>query len=451
MIQLFYKLQLPVLFLIFIFSIWFCRPAYDNEKIFGTDGLRYVSYAVSIYKHNVFGLADRKTEIKPAPSNANAPLYPALIAGVMMLNQDFADSLICTFENGLKADCPQNFDIFFYLQIFLSALSLYFVYILAFKISNQRIIGWLATFLALASGIFQEYSFVVLTELLVLPVFAALLIFCLQQYRHPSLKWIIVIGIMLGILTLIRPSYLYLFYGFTLFFTGLWICKRSRKTGLTFVILILSFAVTVSPWSVRNKLQFGSYGLTTGGYAEAILIERTNYNQMRWQEIPVAMIYWLPDFGDSLARTLFSDDLHNKLGWGDDTYYAQGYLKKYQALSEELGGEDKILGYLIREELFSVKHFAVSVALALRGSFVAKYWGLTGFIAFLCLLIQTVKCRKYEILIISLPLFYMVAFHAGLSVSISRYNSPLIILYSLSIASYIHFYGQKIVTKVRSK
>lgn len=40
-----------------------------------------------------------------------------------------------------------------------------------------------------------------------------------------------------------------------------------------------------------------------------------------------------------------------------------------------LGGEDKVVGYLLRKEVLTPKHFAVSVPLAIRGIFIAENIG----------------------------------------------------------------------------
>lgn len=439
----------PVFFLIFTLALWLMKPSAESSHVFKGDDLRYISYAVSLHKYGVFGLADNKPGEVPEPSNANAPFYPALMAGVMALDQNFADSLICVTEEGVKAKCAQHFDSFFFVQVVLAVLSLFLIYLTALQLSKNRAVGWLAAVLALASGVFDEFSYIFMTEILILPFFCALTLTCLLVYQDKRKIWIFVSAVLLAFLTLIRPSYLYLFYGFVLFFGVLVLLKRDQQTLLKFLILVLGFVLTVSPWALRNKAQFDSLTLTSGGYAEAILVQRINYNQMSWPEVGVAMIYWLPDFGDSLAKKMFPEHLHNKLGWHGKSYYAQQYKKQVRELSEQLGGADKILTHLIKEDILTPKHIAVSIPLALRGTFIAKYWGLLGFIAFIALLVQSLRRKDYSVLIMSLPLFYMVAFHAGLSVSIPRYNLPLISLYALCMAWYINLYGTKFIAKFK--
>ncbi len=446
----FYKFELPIFFIIFAAALWIVKPNTQQSYAWQGDDLRYISYAVSLHKHNVFGLSNKDTNAAPQPGNANAPFYPALITGVMMLDPAFAESMICAIETNGGSGCEENFENFFMLQTGLALLSLFLIYLTAKRFSHSRLTGWLAAALALGSGIFSEFSHAFMTEILILAAFCGLLLLCQIFYQDRRLRWIGAIALMLAVLTLTRPSYLYLFYGFAAFFAVIAIMNRTKTSWLNLGILIIAFTAAISPWAIRNKTHFNSFTLTSGGYAEAILVQRVNYNQMSWPEVGVSMIYFLPDFGDSLAKKLFSKDLHDKLGWNEGSYYMQGYASHITELTDELGGHDKILGHLIREEILTLKHIAVSVPLALRGTFIAKYWGLIGFITFIVLLIQTSRRKDYTILVMSLPLFYMVAFHAGLSVSIPRYNLPLVMLYALSMAHLINIYGQKLVTKIRT-
>lgn len=444
------KFELPVFFIIFTLALWLSKPAPENIYEFNGDDMRYIGYAVSMHEHGVFGLVEKNITQAPPPGNANAPIYSVLLYGAMLFDQTFTDSLLCIAEQGIKNQCPQNFDSLFMIQAGISVLCLYLIYVLAFVFSGKKSVGWIASLLAFASGIFQEFSYMIMTEILILPAFCALLICCLQLYRHKQWRWAAFIGLSLAFLTLTRPSYLYLFYAFTLFFFVLCAVKRDRDSSIKTGILIASFVIAALPWALRNKAHFDSYALTSGGYAEIILTQRISYNQMSWKEVGVAMIYWLPDFGDSLASKFFPEDLYKKLSWDKESYYKR-YRKNKDDFAKMLGGEDKVLGYLIREEVLTPKHFAVSVPLAIRGIFIAKYWGLLGFIASIALGIHTFRRKDYSILIMAAPLLFMVAFHAGLSVSIPRYNLPLIALYALAMAWYINPYAVKVFAKICHK
>lgn len=440
-------LEFFAFFVIFFSALWFMQPSFEEPYVHKDDDTRYITYAVSLYHHGVFGFSGSDISKIPEPANANAPLYPAFVYGFMRLNEDLAKSLSCLIDHGELYDCPQDFELFFRAQLFFALASLFLIYLIAVRLSKDRMQGWVAALVVLASGVFQHYTTIFMTEIMILPLFCALGLFTLLLYQEKKLIWAVACAVTLGLLTLVRPSYLYLFYAFALALFFMFCVRPSKKRVLRFAFLIVGFVITISPWALRNKAHFDSYALTTGGYAEAILIQRVNYNEMSWPEIGVAMVYWLPDFGDSLARQLFSSDLYERLGWDEGTYYGQGYDDRLNALSKELGGQDKILSYLIKTELLSLKHVAVSVPLALRGVFISKYWGLIGFVAWLSLVIWSLRRRQFDLLVLSLPAFFMVAFHAGLSVSIPRYNLPLMMLYAPAMAWYIRLYGTKLFAK----
>ncbi len=448
--NIFQKYEIPVFLLLFALIAWMGTSNHIKDYVFHGDDLRYVQYAVALHEHGVFGLPapNEGIETPPEHGNANAPLYPLFIASMMALDPALAQSLICVRDKGHKAVCPQAFRSLFMAQTGLALVCLFLIYFISLRLTQKRCIAWLAAGMAAGSGILGISSSVFMTEILILPSFCTLLLFCLFYAQNPRLRWVFAMAGMLAFLTLIRPSFLYLFYGFVLFFICTILPKPSRSSLFRLTVLGITFIMCVSPWAIRNKLYFNSFALTTGGYAEAILVERTNYNQMSWAEVGVAFIYWLPDFGDSLARKLFPEHLYNRLGWDDDSYYGEKY-KRVALLTDQLGGHDKIVGHLIKEEILTPKHIILSIPLALRGMWIGKYWGLVGFIALTTLLIQTIRRKEYTLLVISLPVLFMVAFHAGLSVNVPRYNLSLILLYALSMAWYINAYGQKLVARLR--
>ncbi len=438
------KFELPLFAILFSVLLWTGLERSDRPYDFEGDDLRYISYAVAMQEHGIFGLQSHDIDKAPQAGNANAPLYPVMIATIMMADAKFYKSMVCVTKSDDISNCPQEFDKFYMVQVFLGLLTLYFIYLIALQLSKNRIVGWLAAILAFASGILQEFAAIFMTEILILPAFCALLLFCLRYYNERKWPWLVAIAAALAFLTLTRPSYLYLFDGFVIFFGAVAMSQYKKETLINLAVIVAAFALFVAPWSLRNKAEIGTYSLTSGGYGEAILVQRINYNQMGWDEVGAAMIYWLPDFGDSLAAKIFPEPSYEKLGWDDRSYYAQGYGKQVEKLEKELGSKSAILPHLVKTEILTPKHVAVSIPLAIRGTFIAKYWGLVGFIAFLALLLRTWRSQSYGYALMALPLFYMVAFHAGLSVSIPRYNLPLMALYAPAMAIYLYLFVIKL-------
>ena len=446
------KLCFPIFWITVSLIVWFGHSQNSKSASLQGDQFRYINYAVSMSVHGTFGLMETgQISEAPAPGNANAPLYPMMIAGIMFLDSNFSETLKCILPQRSEKGCDVDFTSFFAVQLALSIFSIFLIYLISLRFSGNKNVAYISALLAACSSVFSDYTYQFMTETLVLPGFFLLLLFCLLFYQEKKLKWLIFVSLALAFLTLVRPSYLYLFFGFVLFFVGLAIVKRSKFQLLHLSVFVFAFVIGVMPWAIRNKIQFDTFALTTGGYAEAILIQRTNYNQMSWPEIGVAMIYWLPGFGDSLSEKIFPEHLYKRLGWDKGSYYKIGYRDPLEELTEQLGERDQVLSHLIKEEVLTLKHVAVSVPLAVRGTLMVKYASILGFITFILLSIQTVRRGNYALIVLALPLFFMVAFHAGLSVSIARYNLPLIVLYTLTLAYYFNFYGCRLVQKLHKK
>lgn len=441
-----------------VFTVILLGLRLGNDEPFATphtDATRYIDYAVSMNEFGVFGLTFGDLSKKPKPSNANAPLYPLFIAGLMKLDPALADTIYCWNARDPKTrlpantHCVANVNTFLIAQGILTIISLLLVFILALQLLSRPVAAWTAAFLAFAAGVFAEFEILFMTEMLVLPMFFGLLVFVLQFYEKPIWQWALAIGLTLGLLTLVRPTYLYLFFAFGVVFVALSVVRRNRAVLSSLAALIIGFAILTTPWSYRNKVQIGEWALSGGNYAELILMQRFAYNRMSWPEVATAFVYYLPDFGDSLAEQLVAPACYDKLGWDGQSYYRQGVDRREFAKEvEKAGGREHLVPYWIRTELVgnAPKNIAVSAVLAWRGTFVAKYWGLFGFIAFVSLLALSIRAKSYALLVVSLPVLFMIALHGAVSVSIPRYNLPIMALYAAAMSFYLSRFGYTLMT-----
>lgn len=210
------------------------------------------------------------------------------------------------------------------------------------------------------------------------------------------------------------------------------------------LLFLLSFMLLVAPWSVRNKLQFDSFSLTNG-YAEKTLAQRLAYNEMNWKEYGSAFIYWLPDFGDSLARKLFPGVNVERLGWSKESLYskeARNLLREIYTLPEEAR-----MPYLLDNHFYPdvIKHGLVSIVLAWRGIFVNKYWGLLGFVCLLiCMFKKKAPLDKPLLGYSLLPFLPLMVLYASVSVSIPRYYLMLIPFYAISMGTVLYMIFMRI-------
>ena len=103
---------------------------------------------------------------------------------------------------------------------------------------------------------------------------------------------------------------------------------------------------------------------------------------MSWLEWLGGWVYYLPDFGDDLAKTLFGKETLEGLGWGPQSYYEYGAHVLHPEAHARTA-PDVATGYLIKTYVLGdpLKFSAVTALLIWRGIFVGRYLGLLGLVA----------------------------------------------------------------------
>ena len=415
------------------------------------DELTYISVAVDIYEHGIYGdgnFAPRAAVRNgPIPGQFFAPLYPGLIAGLMAIDSRFADEVQCVFaayKRDVPPECGKRYTALVVTQTLLAAATCLFLWLAARLVTGSLVVSWLALAVAISAGAYSAYAIRFLTEGLAFTVFSAASLALLVAWRGGGRwgRWAWA-GAALGVAALTRPSYAYVLYAAlpaaALALPLLKNVGRGRM-ALSVGALAVGYLLVAGPWMARNHALFGDWGIT-GGYASFILVERIAYNAMTWGEWGAAFVYWLPDFGDSLAASLFDPALVARLNIESPAGFSE--LGKSVLRAETLaaaGGREAHLGYLIREGILAdpIKHLAVTLALAWRGVWIAKYWGLVTVLLFVPVLVVAIRRRWDDFILYALPAWFMVGFHGFTSVSIDRYNLTLIPPLSIAAAWAIH-------------
>jgi 4-amino-4-deoxy-L-arabinose transferase-like glycosyltransferase len=257
-------------------------------------------------------------------------------------------------------------------------------------------------------------------------------------------------GAALGLAALTRPAYVYLFVAMIAVLAVAAAIGRARGLVLACLLFALAYGAVVAPWMMRNKALTDRFAVTTG-YAGDILSQRVAYNRMTWPEWGAAFVYWLPDVGDSLAQNLFAKSTYHKLSWDEGSYYSTDAPALYRTYAKQVSSPNEIVPYILRTEILAqpVKHALVTLPLAFRAIFIAKYWGIAGLVCFIALAVHRVRRNDYTILLLSLPVWFMVVFHALVSVSIPRYNLALIPFYAYAMAWVFHTTGCRVLSILR--
>ncbi|MGE0484285.1 MAG: hypothetical protein AB7Q81_09095 [Gammaproteobacteria bacterium] len=395
------------------------------------DSLRYLGYVVNLLDHGVFGVGGSASEA-PAPGRANMPLYPAFVAALYLGDTAARGDLRCLLEPA--AGCSTAvLERTVTAQFVVVALMLGSVWLAGWRLLG-RAGAWVAAGAALLSGQPAPNAMLLLTENLTLLLCAVLTLVLLADDRRAA-RAAFAIGCCLGGLTLVRPEFFYLGLAGAVVFAAAGLVRGKRALAFRRCAAYgLAFALVVGPWAARNAMTFGSPALTAT-YGGQILAQRVSYNRMSARELGVAFVYWLPDFGDSLARRLFQPAAYERLGFGPGTYYAEG-MPYHAEVSRRVGGDDRVARALIVDDVLGhpLKHALVTVALAWRAVFVGKLWGLLA-LAALTWISWRRPAQRRALWHAGAPGWFMLLFYAAVSVSIPRYAICLLPVFALALAA----------------
>lgn len=415
-----------------LFVIDWAGPAVAAPR---ADALRYLTYAVNLMQHGVFGLDLQSGQV--LPGRANTPLYPAFGAAVFVATGVTSTDLACFFGPDAPR-CVALLQPLLRVQLTVAATGLVCIWLTALRVLGSRHAAWVAVLCALLSGQPSEFARQVLTENLTIPLFA-LLTLALCGVRAGAVRWYAVSGVTLGLLILTRPEFLYLGVAALLLQS-----LRTAVAGAALrphalracAVLVAGTVVIVGPWLMRNQGAFADPGLTST-YAGQTLAQRVQYNRMSMQEFACAFVFWLPDFGDSLARSMLPAACYRRLGFGPGSYYADG-LMHYQLRAREAGSATAVMGRLLREDVLQhpLRHARSTIALAWRGLFVGKLWGLLAVVA-VCVVLATRPRLRRPLIVLGAPACFMLLLYAAVSVAIPRYAVCFIPVFSLALAAFI--------------
>lgn len=402
------------------------------------DALRYIDYALNIHDHDVFGLSGRGRDTAPAPGNANSPLYPMLVAFAVSLDPKLEASLRCAITSApvIAVSCPDNYALIVGLQNALVIGALFCLWSTVMLLYRRSPIAWLAGTLALASTKPLFFANHLLTEILILFFFSLLMLALVCALKSGRRRWWLASGVIVGLMTLTRPEYLYLGYCFITIGVGLLVLRGWKRAGGALAVFILAFYGVVGPWLIRNHNHFDSVSITEG-YSDTIIAYRSAYNRMSLPEWSAAFVYWLPGHGEALAAKLLPRSTYRKLGTDSASYlYLDGEEIFQHGLAAVNGERDRLTNYLIKTEILAhpFNHAFASIPLAWRGILAGKYLAVPGVPCLLILVVMALQRRDWGMLVLLVPAVIMVGLYAAVSVSIPRYNVYLIYYYAIAVA-----------------
>lgn len=415
------------------------RPIYADE-------LQYLTVSRNLAIHGVYSdaaLSDRK----PLPSAFFTPIAPMLYGVLLKIDPSLQDTIACQFANpqNPRAHCQIRYSLLTRgAMAALATIGLWGGWLLARSLGLLAAGRWTVLAVMAASGMHAYFAAHFLTEaplLALFPFFFILLLRATDPADRHSSRNLLALGVILGLLALTRPSNVYQAYAVILAIPLLRHYRGAAPVGRyglgALLLTAAGYVVTVLPWLLRNAISLGEFAMTVG-YDTNILAQRMIYNQMSWGEWARAWIYWLPDFGDSLAVKLFGNAAVSKLSLLDPAgYHGAGNPPFPPQYLTQPDGRPATLGYLMSAHLLPdlPKHLAVTLVMAWQGLWAGKYITFVAMLLAPFALWRMAACGLLRaFLVITAPALLMVGFYAFVSVSIPRYNLALLWISALIVA-----------------
>ena len=298
------------------------------------------------------------------------------------------------------------------------------------------------------------------TELVASGLIVWLTVALLSSAEKASFRFVFVCGLLFGLLALTKASAAYMAI-LALPCIAFLLSRSFRQFWGYFLFLSIGFAMFVSPWVLRNQLEFSSPAIARGG--GDVLLIRSEFNQMNDQQFLYGFYAYSPTFlqnnvlgpildlekndfkcGNSLDvfnRKLDCDQnaLRQKNYDAVRSFYQRG--KRAIPRKFDLNSDDKkeLAVETIKNDLFA--HARMTLLVAWRGlwSFKARnfFEVILNFIAFSSLVVVPMiglhEKRKVWVLIGIVPSIYY-AFYALTSHFLPRYSEPLIPLSLVCLA-----------------
>ena len=417
-----------------LLAVCLSRPAPRPEN----DALRYIILGVNLYAHGVLSDAPYRPDVSPPPSLPNGgPLIAPEIALAMAMDGTTRHSLLC-FETGEQCEFRiPGLRVLHAVELWIFLICLWLV---ACRILGRPWSAWAVVGAALLCQEMIEARALVLTESLFLGVLGPFLWAWMRWLaRRDSVRDAALLGLSLAVICLVKPVFMILVPVLPLAALPLPILRRGASpvswrtsmAGLAYAAVILAVLGGVMAY---HHACCGVAALSSPRSLEETFAARVGFNAMSWREWLVGWIYFLPDFGDGLARSLFPRQDWVKLGWEAGGYLANGtgeLIRQARAAAPD----GAVVRHLI--EIYVLPdvawHSVVSLLMLWRGIFIGKLWGLVA-LPFVLWLATRVRVDRTggDFLLLAAPLVLVAVVQAVMSVSISRYNLGLIAPYSIA-------------------
>ena len=418
-------------------------------KLRDFDQVHYVTIAYDMDRYGVFsnGIFDPiDSSVRPAqPGMFFGPVFPAIILGVMKLDDRFAEAVRCSVDSNRGHHDESTCEAYEVPIRLLNAVLLVigvaavgFAAELIFLRARLAFVfaGLFATAaLAIEADIFSY----VMTESVIFAIYSVFAWLWLRALIRPGAGSFAIAGGVLGLLCLTKPSFLALLplaAGIILF--GGFKTATTPRWGSRLLVFAGAFACTIVPWMVRNYVSVGKFALTEE-YGSAAVVERFAYDEMTRREFLLAFPYCTPGIGDLLFDKVYgTDSMHRFTFHTQASFFHVGHDRR-TALIEKHGAIDPLIGKIVAKEMQINwwRYLLVNIPLVWCGMWPGGAVTLLLLPLFVSALVQAVRAREPYLIFYAAPAVLMLALHAAIGNHYTRYNLILIAPYSVGAASII--------------
>lgn len=454
-----------------------------------SDAAHNTLMAYNFFKHGILSMdSGDKSDINP--TNYREPLVPFISSIFLYLHPGVDKSIAYNnFLSGKYARYIKQVNIVWFFFLLLG------VGILGFVVTESKLISFLSVF----CGIYPVFGYfpsleinTLLSELpaSVLMIWAS--IFFIKSFSNQNLGWVVFSGLFLGLLTLVKASFMYIFFAIFCFYVLFFIknCADSRRSLISIVLLSSSFFLVISPYMIRNKFHFDTFQITQR--SGLILSLRAEMNLMELQEIR-AFFYWHgPTFFKFLVNGSAFGFEHSNFSKGgkferlnddlDLSFYKQARSEWLAArqLFWDKGHENTIAAdaFLKRKGLLMIlenpwRHAAMTIPFLWRGmwcfsSYLPVYspdqyyrfipfeiLNMLSYISLFAIFVFSVIKMKIKLFMFSVIPVSMLVFNAFFTQNLPRFSGPavpfMLLSFLLLISYIVLFFRKRLISSAESQ
>jgi hypothetical protein len=397
----------------------------------------YLTIAYDLDHYGVFsnGVFGRANGAAPAPGMFFGPVYPWLIVAATKIDARFARAVDCSVETGQVArdstECETYARPIHIVHAALLTLGVLAIALTAGLIFARRAVFWLAGILATLALLPDAdlFSFI-MTESITFFLYSVAALALVLALQAPSAHRIVPLGLLFGLLSLTRASFVALapvVIGLIVI-NGIWLLHASGRAVRNHVLAFaLAWLLVVGPWLVRNAVAVGKWGLTEE-YGSATLIERFAFDDMSAREFMLAFPYCLPGIGEPVINWAFGRQAMAKFVYSAPSSFFELGRTRRDRLVAAHGRLDPLIKDLIGEEMRQRwwRYLLVGLPLAWCGMWVGGLLGLALVPLFAWACVEAVRRSKPLFLLYAAPGVVMLGMHAAIANHYTRYNLILI-------------------------